>query len=358
VPSRQEVQWSQLKVGVLIIVALSAVVALIFLMSGNRGGFFTGKVTVRSYFENSAGLKVGAPVNLDGVTIGNVKAIHIVAEPRLTPVEVIMAVSDKYHNKLFTDSRTSLTSIGVLGDTVVDIDNRQAHGKPVQNNAVLATNETPNLQDVIQSSQTTIQKLNTILNQVSVLVDKLNSNQGSVGKLINDPMLYNRAVTAVNQLSDIATQINSGKGTIGKLMTDDSLYNRANDAATKLDDIATQIDSGKGTIGKFVKDPALYNSLEKNSQQLNQVLAKVNSGHGAIGMMVNDQAFAKKLQDTVTQLDSILAQANQGKGTVGQLIKNPTLYNNLNDMTVSSNQLITAIRKDPKKYLSIKLHIF
>jgi phospholipid/cholesterol/gamma-HCH transport system substrate-binding protein len=358
VPSRQEVQWSQLKIGVLIIVALSAVVALIFLMSGNRGGFFTGKITVRSYFENSAGLKVGAPVNLDGVTVGNVKAIRIVAEPRLTPVEVIMTVSNKYHNKLLTDSRTSLTSIGVLGDTVVDIDNRKAHGKPVQNNDILATNETPNLQDVIESSQTTIQKLNTILNQVSVLVDKLNSNQGSVGKLINDPTLYNRAVSAVNQLSSIATQINSGKGTIGKLMTDDSLYNRANDAATKLDDIATQIDSGKGTIGKFVKDPALYNSLEKNSQQLNEVLAKINSGQGTLGMMVNNQAFAKKLQDTVTQLDAILAQANQGKGTVGQLIKNPALYNHLNSVTVSSNQLITAILKDPKKYLSIKLHIF
>ena len=357
-PSRQEVQWSQLKIGVLIIVALSAMVALIFLMSGNRGGFFTGKIMVRSYFENSAGLKVGAPVNLDGVTVGNVKAIRIVAEPRLTPVEVIMTVSDKYHNKLVTDSRTSLTSIGVLGDTVVDIDNRNAHGKPVENNAILATNETPNLQDVIQSSQTTIQKLNTILNQVSVLVDKLNSNQGSVGKLINDPTLYNRAVTAVNQLSAIATQINSGKGTIGKLMTDDSLYNRANDAATKLDDIATQIDSGKGTIGKFVKDPALYNSLEKNSQQLNEVLAKVNSGQGTLGMMVNNQAFAKKLQDTVTQLDAILAQANQGKGTVGELIKNPALYNHLNNVTVSSNQLITAILKNPKKYLSIKLHIF
>ena len=71
-PSQQEVQWSQLKVGVLVIVALAALTALIFLMSGTTGGIFTGKITLRSYFENSAGLKVGAPVNLEGVTIGNV----------------------------------------------------------------------------------------------------------------------------------------------------------------------------------------------------------------------------------------------------------------------------------------------
>jgi len=32
-------------------------------------GMFTGKITLRSYFENAAGLKVGAPVNLEGVTV-------------------------------------------------------------------------------------------------------------------------------------------------------------------------------------------------------------------------------------------------------------------------------------------------
>ena len=67
-PSQQEVQWSQLKVGVLVIVAVAALTALIFLMSGSTGGIFTRKITLRSYFENSAGLKEGAPVNLEGVT--------------------------------------------------------------------------------------------------------------------------------------------------------------------------------------------------------------------------------------------------------------------------------------------------
>ena len=72
-PSQQQVQWSQLKVGVLVIVALAALTALVFLMSGSTGGLFTGKIILRSYFENSAGLKEGAPVNLEGVTIGNVQ---------------------------------------------------------------------------------------------------------------------------------------------------------------------------------------------------------------------------------------------------------------------------------------------
>ena len=134
-PSQQEVQWSQLKVGVLVIVALAALTALVFLMSGSTGGIFTGKIKLRSYFENAAGIKVGAPVNLEGYTIGNVTAIGIVPARKLTPVEVTMKIGSKYRDAVHTDSTSSLETIGVLGDTVVDINSKTATGPPVQNNA-------------------------------------------------------------------------------------------------------------------------------------------------------------------------------------------------------------------------------
>ena len=133
-PGQQEVRWSQLKVGVLVIVALSALAALIFLMSNTTGGFWSGHLMVRSYFENSAGLKVGAPVSLEGVTIGNVKGIRIVPDRKLTPVEVTMRINKKYQYGIRQDSKTSLTTLGVLGDTVVDIDSKFATAGPVQNN--------------------------------------------------------------------------------------------------------------------------------------------------------------------------------------------------------------------------------
>ena len=132
-PSQQEVQWSQLKVGVLVLVGLAVLVLLIFLMSGSTGGLFTGKLTVRSYFENSAGLKVGAPVNLEGVTIGNVKSIKIVPDRKLTPVEITMKLSEKYADALHTDSKASLETVGVLGDTVLEISSAQAKGPPLKN---------------------------------------------------------------------------------------------------------------------------------------------------------------------------------------------------------------------------------
>jgi phospholipid/cholesterol/gamma-HCH transport system substrate-binding protein len=357
-PSQQQVQWSQLKVGVVILVALSALTALVFLMSGNTGGFFTGRITVQSYFENSAGLKVGAPVNLDGVTIGSVKSIRIAPERQLTPVEVIMKISKRYQPLVRIDARSSLETIGVLGDTVVNINGKFATGPPIKNGGELQTTETPNLTDVIKSSQGTIEQLNTILAKVNNMVDALNNGKGSIGKLITDPTLYNKAVNTLDELQSLVNLVGNGQGTIGKLVKDPTLYNRANEAVSHLQHVANEIDSDQGTIGKLIKDPALYNNLKQSSQNLNEILTQVNSGKGAIGMMTRDQAFARKLNSTVTQLNTLLTQINSGQGTVGKLVKDPALYNHTDEVMTSSSDLIKAIRKNPKKYLTIHLKIF
>jgi phospholipid/cholesterol/gamma-HCH transport system substrate-binding protein len=358
VPSQQEVQWSQLKVGVLVLVALTALAALIFLMSGSTGGIFSRKITLLSYFENSAGLKNGAPVNLEGVTIGTVTDIKIVPARKLTPVEVTMKIGSKYRDAVHTDSTSSLETIGVLGDTVVDINSKTATGPAVQNNAELKTNETPNLSDVIKSSQGTIEQLNTILAKVDHLADSLNSTKGSIGELINNPDLYNKAVATLNQLSQLVDTVANGRGSIGKLVADDTLYNHINDTVAKLDKMSTELDEGKGTLGKLLKDETLANNLNQSVANANQLLADINAGKGGLGMIAKDPQFAAKLRDTVDKLDSVLNRVDNGEGTVGQLVRNPSLYNNLDQSLTETRGLVAAIRENPKKYLTFHVKIF
>ena len=76
-PSQKQLKWSQLKVGITVIVAGILITVLGVLMSGT-GGLFTRTVLLKSYVFDAQGLRVGAPVRLSGVDIGNVKAIRVV----------------------------------------------------------------------------------------------------------------------------------------------------------------------------------------------------------------------------------------------------------------------------------------
>ena len=113
-PSRKEIQWAQLRVGALVLLAMAVLVGLIFLMSGATGGLFARKLVFRSYFENAAGVKDGAPVTLEGVTIGNVTHIRVVPSRNPTPVEVTMQVGEEFLRDLHTDSTASIAQAGVL----------------------------------------------------------------------------------------------------------------------------------------------------------------------------------------------------------------------------------------------------
>ena len=47
-----------------------------------------------------------------------------------------------------------------------------------------------------------------------------------------------------------------------------------------------------------------------------------------------------------------------GKGTMGKLLKDPSLYNNLDQSSAEITKLLYDIRKDPKKFLTIRFRIF
>jgi phospholipid/cholesterol/gamma-HCH transport system substrate-binding protein len=360
-PSQQEVRWSQLKVGVIVLISSVILVALLFLMTSSAGlGILSHKLTVVTYFVNSAGLKTGAAVNLEGVTIGTVKSVTIDNSParKLTPVKVVMKLNERYAVDLKKDSKASLSTVGVLGDTVVDINSQFAVGPRLQDGDELKTLETPSLTDVIKASQGTIESLNVILAKVNVIVDNLETGKGTIGQLINNPDLYNKANKTIDELMTLERNINAGRGSIGKLITDDSLYNHLNETVAKLDNIVDNVNSGKGTAGMLLKDDALYKNLNSTVAHANSLLADADAGKGGLGLMLKDPKFRQDLSSTLAQVNTLISGVNQGKGTLGKFATDDAAYSNLNKLLVASTDLVTTIRSDPKKYLTIHLKIF
>jgi phospholipid/cholesterol/gamma-HCH transport system substrate-binding protein len=192
VPSRKEIQWSQLRVGALVLLAMAVLVGLILLMSGQSGGLFQRKLVLRSYFENAAGLKDGAPVTLEGVTIGNVIHVRVVADRNPTPVEVTMRVGHEFVPNLHVDSTATISQAGVLGDSYVDLSSAHASGPPPANNAELKAGGAPSIQDVVRNSNESLIETNKLLHKVEITIDAVNSRRGTAGELINNPDLYHK----------------------------------------------------------------------------------------------------------------------------------------------------------------------
>jgi phospholipid/cholesterol/gamma-HCH transport system substrate-binding protein len=358
VPTRKEIQWSQLRVGALVLGALAVFIALIFLMSGATGGLFAKKLTLRAYFPNASGLKNGAPVTLSGVTIGNILRMNIVPDHNPNPVEVIMQVGRASAGGIHTDTTATITQAGVLGDSYVDLDSTHATGPIPPNNSVLKVSDAPTVQDVIRSSSETIDQIKGLSIQINTLAATLNSRKGLAGELINDPALAKKVVAIADNLQTITNVINSGQGTLGKLVKDDAIYNRASSAVDKLNDVATSLQQGKGTAGKLLKDDTLYNNLNSAVANTNQLVANVNAGQGALGKLAKDPEFARKLDETITNLDAISKKINAGQGTLGQLVENRALFDHIDQTADQAQQLLQAFRENPKKYLQVKVRLF
>ena len=104
--------------------------------------------------------------------------------------------------------------------------------------------------------------------------------------------------------------------------------------------------------------PLPYDNANATIVNLKKITDDINAGKGTLGKLTKDDELAKKLDITITKLSELTTELQAGQGSAGKLFKDEALYNNANQMLTETRDLVKAVRQDPKKYLSIKLHIF
>ncbi len=355
-PSQKQLHWAQLRVGITVVVAGLALFVLILLMNANTG-LFSRKIVVRAYFPNAQGLKEGAPVELQGVAIGTVTKVSIVADEKHKgkSVEVTMKLGTKYASALYKNSVASLNTAGVLGDTFIDLNSQHASGDLLADGDELQIKEKA---PVIDTAQGAIENVNKIVDRLDDILQAVQNQQGTVGKIIYDPTLVNQAAKTLTELQKLVNEVSSGQGSVGKLIASDELYQKANGTVDRINRLLDGVEQGQGTLGKAVKDPALYNNANDAIVKTRDLIDGLNKGHGTLGMLARDQAFAKKIDDTVTRLQSVIAKVDDGKGTIGKLFHDDAVYSDTDKLLLESRSLIQAIRQDPKKYLTFHVKVF
>lgn len=345
-PRTRSLAWSELKIGVLTVGAVTIAAVLIFSLTGTKG-FAWQRYSLKTKFTNVAGLASGSPVRIAGVEVGTVTAVELSGED----VDVTFQVNEKNRPLITDKSVAKLGSVSLLGQSAVDI-TPNAGGTPIpewgyvpQGKPVAA------LSDMTDSASQGITELTAMLHDIR-------GGKGTVGKLMTDEALYTQLNAFIASASALTDGIKQGKGSVGKLLNDPATANALEASLKNVETLTKALANGEGSLGKLLKDDALSTSLTSATSNLDSLIAKLNSGEGTAGKLMTDPALFNKLNAMTDKLDALVTTLNNGEGTAGQLLKDKQLYENMNGAVGDLRALVADIRKDPRKFLNIKVSVF
>ncbi len=345
-PRTRSLAFSELKIGILAVTALVIAAMVIFMLSG-QGGFFWQRYDLKVRLPNAAGLKAGAPVRLAGVEVGSVTDLEFVG----AKVDVTMQVAREQQPRITDRSSATLGSMGLLGQATIDI-TAATSGTPIPKWGYVPTGPVAmQLSDVAATADKS-------LVEATGLLEDIRSGRGTVGRLFTDERLYNELETFVASAQQVVSNLNRGEGTLGDLLKNRQAAENLRASLENLRRITASLNAGEGSLGKFLRDEQMAASLKSTAANVDSLTGKLNHGQGTAAKLINDATLYERLDSVTARLDQLASGLDAGEGSAGQFLKNKQLYEKMNGAVDDLRALIADIRKDPKKYLNVKVSVF
>jgi len=354
---RTKVRWSQLKIGIIASAAFVVLFVLVFLLTSSKNPF-SHYALLHTYMDNASGLPDGTEVRLNGIQIG------FLEQPRLTgsrdpkrAVEFDMMVKPDFLSQIPEDSTVTIAASTLLGGKVIDI-TRGVSKTPVKPGAELRSAQVEDIPQLMGEMKVVLDSLQTIVGRVDSLLAGIEQGKGNIGKLLKDQELYDRLNGIAAEGQKLLTDVRTANGTLGKLIYDDTLYRDLDAPLKRIDSMIADLQGGQGTAGKLLKDPALYDEARQSLGEIHSLVNELNAGKGTAGKLVKDEQLYHRLDELVAKFNVTVDKINSGQGTLGQLAVNPQLYDALSAATKEFQGLANDMRKNPKKFLSLRLALF
>ena len=292
------VRWGSLKVGILLISAAS--VLMWASLSGTGTSIFDSKDLFICYFNNVSGLLPGSPVWMSGVEVGNVKSIEFANLDSLRQVKVTCRAKTSVWAQLNKDTRVQLGTIGFLGDKYVEIIPGLNGAPPIESGGELVTIESGGMASMFEEGGNALSEAGTTMKNLNKLLERINKGEGTIGKMASDDELYNQMTllltnltaltsdlqknqeriissieTTAKSLSSLSEKVDKSEGTLGKIISDPQLYDNLSATTARLDTIMNKINSAEGSMGMLVNDTALYVEITNLITRMSNLVADI-----------------------------------------------------------------------------------
>src|SRR3954464_1279902 len=236
------ITWDQLKVGVLMAVAL-VIIGVAILKLGQAGNLFGKRYRLVSYIANASGLRVGGPVTVAGQLAGSIKQINFLPPDADTTrnLELVVEINNSVRDQVRQDSRAKIATLGLLGDKVYDVSVGTPKYRPLHQGDTLVVVPAMDYEAVVRQAS------------------------GAITEVVD----------LTRDLKKVTTGITSGQGTLGQLVTNRQLYDQLNATLLRSTALMARLENPRGTVGRLLDDPSLYYSLVRTTASADTVLKQI-----------------------------------------------------------------------------------
>ena len=278
-------------VGVFVFAGLVFLLAGILIV-GNLRETFKRKMNVVSLFSDVGGLQKGNNIWLSGVKIGMVEKLNFYGKSQ---VEVGMSIDIKAQQFIPKDSKVKISNDGLIGNKILVIYGGTEKSLVVQEGDTLGVEKTFTSEDVIATLQENNKNLLAITSDFKSISKKMASGEGTIGKLLNDTLVYASINAATKALRDATVK---AQQLVGSLATFSSNLNKKGTLANELTTDTVVFKSVKASVLQLQQ---MADTATMFIANLKQASANPNS---AIGVMLHDDESGTRLKETIRNLES------------------------------------------------------
>lgn len=232
-------------------------------MIGERRMLFEERFTVYTEFARLGQLEPGAIVRVAGINAGEVSDIQVPTSPA-RKFRVEMEVREDLRPLLRADSVAAIQTEGLVGGVFVNIASGTEQAPPLPEDGTIPSREPFALADLLQQASDTITKVNETVEALSgdieKTVEQISMATEDAHELIHEisPQIMAIAENG-NRISadtqQIVEKLRAGEGTIGKLINDDRLFERAREIADETREVMVNVrqvtDEARRAIADF-----------------------------------------------------------------------------------------------------------
>jgi phospholipid/cholesterol/gamma-HCH transport system substrate-binding protein len=280
-----------------VIVGVFVIVGLLFLLSGvlivgNLRETFNRKMELVSIFDDIAGLQPGNNIWYSGVKIGTVNSLNFYGKSK---VEVNMNVAIKAQKYIRKDAKVKISSDGLIGNKILVIYGGTENFPEVEEGDTLMVEKTFTSEDMVNTAQENNKNILAITNDVKAITKKLAAGEGSLGKLLNDSLIYTNINTTIVSLQKASAK---AQQMLASLSEFSSGLNKKGTLANELTNDTVVFKSVKASVLRLQQVADTATVFIAN---LKQASANPNT---AIGVLLQDEESGKRLKETIKNLES------------------------------------------------------